>query len=635
MLVCHRWITGTRSRHVSSLLLGLLLGSVLGVALRESLFALAVVLLAGSIGPVAHILGLLPWVDPVYTRAALHSLAGMHVNQLSLGTAADAGLVRFTLTPGSSVLGRLVSSALADSAVLAVAVLLLGSGIHRNRLLLICASVAAQVQTALALIGRPPSMADLETVGLSFAVNATMPWLSGRRLVVSDLVSSLPAPLTVAVLVALALASAYMGAGMLVRIALVCGRYLRNIRPSWRPTPPVAYRFSAARVSVVTTGTLIAFSAFAAACESSGAALAVASAPPAPIVELRPSDGSTLTSTSVITEHIALTPTSAVISVGDRWYADAPPPSQVEVLANANGFQYLVNGVPQVIHGMGVNTQYHTLRSPADRKARLDADLSEMHDMGVNTLVGWDPGEFDDVLLNTAQRHSIGVVLPFDLDPDADYTDASVRAALTQQVLAWVQRYRSYPALRMWGLGNEVLHKIVHPAWVGPQDPHQAAEARAFSDWLIETADAIHVADPNHPVTYRDAEDAFVGWVSRALERHPADRRAWFVYGTNCYQDYLDKIVDNWPDQGTGVALWVSEFAPGGLAIPDRPAGFTELWGYVRKHPDWVLGGAVYAWTRNGPEEIDRNLGLTDDGTPADGHSLDAIASLFAENASP
>jgi hypothetical protein len=317
------------------------------------------------------------------------------------------------------------------------------------------------------------------------------------------------------------------------------------------------------------------------------------------------------------------------VSVGDRWFLEQAPPSRVEVLDSSSGFAYLVNGSPEVIHGVGLNTQYHSQLSPADRWARLDADLTEMRAMGVNTLVGWDPAEFDGVLLDAAQRHGVGVVMPFDLDPDADYTNPAVRADLTGRVLAWVNHYRDHPALRMWGLGNEVLHKIVHPAWVGPQDPHHAAEARAFSDWLVQTADAIHAVDPDHPVTYRDAEDAFVGWVARALQRHPAERRTWFIWGTNCYQDYLSRIVDNWPDQGTGLALWVSEFAPGGLEIPDRPAAFTQMWGYIRMHPDWVLGGAVYAWTRNGPEEIDRNLGLTDDGKPADGHSLEAITNFF------
>jgi hypothetical protein len=33
----------------------------------------------------------------------------------------------------------------------------------------------------------------------------------------------------------------------------------------------------------------------------------------------------------------------------------------------------------------------------------------------------------------------------------------------------------------------------------------------------------------------------------------------------------------------------------------------------------WVLGGAIYAWTRNGPEAIDGNFGLTDDDLPSKG----------------
>jgi hypothetical protein len=384
------------------------------------------------------------------------------------------------------------------------------------------------------------------------------------------------------------------------------------------------------RASLATTTTLLALSAIAAACQVAPVAPAAASAAdpvaqtgfPA-VIEAPPA-----APVSVLIQSSESSPASPALPVGDRWFFETTP-SRVEIVQSSSGFVYLVNGTPQVIKGMGLNTQYHSELSPSDRRARLEADLTEMQSMGVNTLVGWDPAEFDGVLLDAAQRHGIGVVLPFDLSPDADYTDPAVRAELTSRVLDWVNQYRNYSALRMWGLGNEVLHKIVHPTWVGPQDPHQAAEARAFSDWLVETADVIHAADPNHPVTYRDAEDAFVGWISRALERHRAESRSWFLYGTNCYQDYLSGIVDNWPDQGAGLALWVSEFAPGGLAIPDRPPAFTEMWGYIRRYPGWVLGGAVYAWTRNGPEEIDRNLGLTDDGKPADGHSLDAIASFF------
>ena len=65
--------------------------------------------------------------------------------------------------------------------------------------------------------------------------------------------------------------------------------------------------------------------------------------------------------------------------------------------------------------------------TPAERAARLDADMAAFQQLGVNTVLGWDPAEFDDVLLAAAERHGIGVVMPFDLDPEADYTDPAVR----------------------------------------------------------------------------------------------------------------------------------------------------------------------------------------------------------------
>jgi beta-galactosidase/beta-glucuronidase len=162
-------------------------------------------------------------------------------------------------------------------------------------------------------------------------------------------------------------------------------------------------------------------------------------------------------------------------------------------------YQLLVNGRPEVIKGMGLNTQYESQLTPAERAARLEADMAALQAVGVNTVLGWDPAEFDEVLLDAAHRHGIGVVVPFHLDPELDYTDPAVRLALREEVLAWVARYRDHPALWMWGLGNEVLHKIVHPAWVGPQDPLRERNAQAFSAWLVETADAIHAVDPDHP----------------------------------------------------------------------------------------------------------------------------------------
>src|SRR5205823_12375346 len=61
----------------------------------------------------------------------------------------------------------------------------------------------------------------------------------------------------------------------------------------------------------------------------------------------------------------------------------------------------------------------------------------------------------------------------------------------------------------------------------------------------------------------------------------------------------------------------------------DRPQGFRSMWKMVRGASGWVLGGAVYAWTTDGPEEVDRVFGLVDaGGTPVDG-AFDAVGTIF------
>jgi hypothetical protein len=597
---------------------GLVGGSLLGLGLRMALFALGAALVRG-IGAASDAWpARVAWLDPVYTHAALRSLADLHLQALAVagppgewlhadwpGLFADPARahwspVRIVVERGSPVLGRLIAATFAHAGVLGAGLLMVRRGLRRAAWL-IWVGVAVQLQVALGVLGAPPSVHDLEATGVSFAASALLPWLALRGQALSDVFNGIWPPLLSASLVGLALIVGYLPSALMLA--------LRD--RTWR----------------VTLGTAVALTLSAAGC---------ASVLPAGIPTVAASEALALTADPMLESAppAVQPPGLSADLVLDRWYADAQiqparAPSHVEVTGADYRFKYLVNGEPQVIKGMGLNTQYAQNLTPDERAARLDADMAALAELGVNTVLGWDPAEFDEVLLDAADRHGIGVVMPFDLDPEADYTDPGLRQQLHDEVLAWVARYRDHPALRMWGLGNEVLHKIVHPAWVGPQDAQRERNAEAFSDWLIETADAIHRIDPDHPVTYRSAEDAFVPWVLGALGRAGGGPRAWFVFGTNCYQDYLSKIVDNWPGSGMPAALWVSEFAPGGMAVPDRPDGFQTMWGYVRRHPDWVLGGAVYAWTRNGPEGVDRNFGLTDDGVPVDGRSLDMLAALF------
>lgn len=594
---------------------GLLCGSVVGLGLRVACFFAGVHLLSVAGQVLGAMVPLFPVLDPVYTHAAARSLADLHIQGVAVVTPlgdwlnawlpsvflpasrAHWAFVRLVVQPGSPVVARLLAAAFAHAAVLSCGLLVVRQGLRQHASSLVVAGVAMQVQVAVGILGAQPSIRELDATGVSFAANALLPWLSPRSAALSDAPILGWPPLGAAILVGLALLLGYLPIGLML--------LLRD------------------RMRRVTFGTAAIVMLGTVAC----AAVLRQDVVQAGAIEVQP------TAAAVVVSAPLADPPLADYHF-DRWFNEpsaSPPaaPSHVQIVGVAFQYQYLVNGQPQVIKGMGLNTQYAQFLSPSERAARIDSDMAELSALGVNTVLGWDPAEFDNVLLDAAQRHGIGVIMPFDLDPSADYTDPTLRQHVHDEVLAWVERYRSHPALRMWGLGNEVLHKIVHPAWVGPQDPERERQAEAFSDWLVWTADDIHALDPDHPVTYRSAEDAFVDWVIAALKHRGGGPRPWLVWGTNCYQVYLSDIVDHWNQLGMPTALWVSEFAPGGMATADRPDGFVRMWDYVRRHPDWVLGGAVYAWTRNGPEGVDRDFGLTDDGVPADEPTLEMLSTLF------
>lgn len=313
------------------------------------------------------------------------------------------------------------------------------------------------------------------------------------------------------------------------------------------------------------------------------------------------------------------------------WVAPAVPRATT-VEHDAGAYTYRVDAAPTVIRGMGYNPP-ESYSSTEARRLRLQRDLGLMAVAGVNTLVGWNPATIDGLALDVAYQVGLGVTLPFDVDFTRDVRDASVRRAFISAVLAWVEQYREHPAVRMWAVGNEVLQRSIPPIWCssGPSES-QSAWADAWSSLLVEVADLIHARDPWHPVLYREAEDSYVPWLARALEASPASR-PWLVYGVNAYTPRLAEILDSWPERGIPSSLLVSEYAPLNAPRGERAEQFREIWGTIRARSGHVLGGAVYVWSTDGPEEVDRAFGLVDaDGVPVD-DALDAISMLYHHDA--
>ncbi len=314
-----------------------------------------------------------------------------------------------------------------------------------------------------------------------------------------------------------------------------------------------------------------------------------------------------------------------------NWSA-APGPLQTTVQYVDGRYLYTVDGQPETVRGMGYNPPADSQPSGV-RRLRLEQDLSLMVASGVNTLIGWNPGVIDGLALDVAREAGLGVALPFDIDFTSDLRDVRVRQAFTDAAVAWVEQYRTHPAVRMWAIGNEVLQRAVPPTWCSTAPTaEQDSWAATWASLLVETADLIHSRDPLHPVLYREAEDSYAPWLARALAAQPADR-PWLVYGINAYTPRLAEIIEGWPKRGIPTSLLISEYASLNAPHGERADGFRSQWAAIRTRPGYVLGGAVYVWSTDGPEEVDRQFGLVDAaGQPVD-DALETISTLYHADA--
>jgi hypothetical protein len=151
---------------------------------------------------------------------------------------------------------------------------------------------------------------------------------------------------------------------------------------------------------------------------------------------------------------------------------------------------------------------------------------------------------------------------------------------------------------------------------------------RDFAEFYVRLADAVHAADPHHPVIYREADDEYVGYTREALLRDGVSR-PWFLYGFNAYTPDLADMLERWPSNGLPAPVVVTEFAPGGATRNGRPGRYVKMWRMIRRYPEYVLGGAPYVWSTVGDEAVDSIFGLVNgDRNPTDG-SLDAIGQAF------
>jgi hypothetical protein len=562
-------------------------------------------------------------LDPIYVGAAIRAAGGVLVQGFAVGgwlgstlhallpsvflapaqLAQGAG-VSMVAAPGAPALGRGLASFGADVAWLTLGVWLFWRWRRRSW---IVATLALLIQAQVAvnhLFKAHLSLADVDASGLPFALELAVPsggWFTGG-------LGALPTQ-----------TRDLLTGGSLVLFGYACALFVLGLGRGGLGL----HRLSKRKGSPPSIG-LPERWGWLSALASVGLALATACSPLG-AVALGSSNWQAATPAPDLTR-------SGTTGVASSALGSAPRlsgPTHVSMLQRPDGtWQYLVDGTPETIRGVGYNPWYAG-QSPVVRASLYDRDFAEMHRLGINTIEGWFENQFDSVTLDAAARNEIGVLMPFELNQDWDYTNPNVQASILDHVSDYVERYKNNPAVRMWAPGNENLHRILFAHWISQQnDPNARARAAAFAAFLPVLVDRIHQLDPDHPVLYRDAADLYLNWITQGFGSSAA-ARPWLVYGANVYTAArMQSVIANWPNQWPGRPLLISEFAPGGMGPADRPLGFQQLWNLVRSRPGVVLGGMAYVWATNGPEDLDRVFGLVDpSGNPTDG----ALAALSAE----
>jgi hypothetical protein len=532
-------------------------------------------------------------LDPIYFGAAVRAAGGVRVAGfavagplggvlhqwfpgvcLSAEHLAGRAAVSMVASPGAPALGRGLTAFGADVAWLAVGLGLFWHFRYRNwRIALLGLLIQAQVGVH-HLLEAQVNLADIDASGLSFALQVAAPsvgWFTDR-------LASMPAGERDAVIGAALLTVGYAFAAVIVMLGIGLGGLVSLVRGRRRQLakPRVSTQWSVGLVSL---------------------------------------------SVALVT---TFSPIGAFALGASNWQANATL-STVGVPHSGQ-----TSNDVETIRGVGYNPWYAGLTAD-QRSALYNRDFSDMHQHGINTIEGWFENQFDAVTLDAAAQNGIGVLMPFELNQDWDYSDPNVQASILARVSDYVEKYKDYPAVRMWAPGNENLHRILYAHMVSQlNNPDAQARASAFAAFLPRVVDRIHTLDPDHPVVYRDAEDNYLPWIVNGFAQAGGGDRPWLVYGANVYSGArLQDIVSRWPTQWPGRQLLISEYAPGGMSPADRPLGFQQEWQVIRSRPDVVLGGLAYTWATNGPEDLDRVFGLVDpNGNPTDG-ALAALGTAY------
>ncbi len=298
-------------------------------------------------------------------------------------------------------------------------------------------------------------------------------------------------------------------------------------------------------------------------------------------------------------------------------------PNHVTVHADDSGYQLLVDGEPTFLRGMnwgympiGENYRYDLWTRPdAFVEAVLRREMALLQAAGVNTIrqyatipprwVEWIWDNYGISTMINPLMGRYGATINGSWVPVTDYSDPATRQALTEQTLADVERYKDTRGVLLWLLGNENNYGL---HWSGfeiqnlPEGERDQARARYLYSLVEEITDAIHAADPHHPVAFANGDIQYIDLI--AEECQDLDILASNVYRGLSARDLYQQVEDK-----LGIPVFYSEF---GADAFDAKAGredhltqaryLSAQWEdiYLNAHGRGVgnaLGGYVFQWS--------------------------------------
>ncbi len=299
--------------------------------------------------------------------------------------------------------------------------------------------------------------------------------------------------------------------------------------------------------------------------------------------------------------------------------------ARVRVRTLKNGhFQLMVGRKPFVVKGVcyspvpiGTNHQYDWWSDP-NKPWLVDGKL--MKEMGINAVRIYQPGDnveaVRQVIRDLYEKYGIHTILGHWLGfweyPCPFYGDTDFRERVKREVLDMVSAYKDEPGVLLWILGNENNYSFggrVNP-WSTEEidkepDPQKqmVARARIYYSFANEITEAIHAADPDHPVALGNGE---LIALDIAREAAPSvDMVACIIYRGKTFGNLFNSLRATFDKP-----VLLSEFGADGYdAFQDKEdqnmqAFFLEsLWrqiyGNLANVKDGVgncLGGTMFEW---------------------------------------